>query len=72
MQMIGQDNECVDAEGMTLPRRGYRLAQTGNPVREQRSPPLQQVDREEKAAARDERTTIVRHEQQDSTFDLPC
>ena len=55
---------------MTLPRRGDRLAQAGDLVHEQGLPPLQQVDREEKAAARDERATIVRHGRQDSTFDL--
>lgn len=62
VQMVGQDDKCVDSEGMTLPRRGDRLAQAGNLVHEQGLPPLQQVDREEKASAGDVRAMIVRHE----------
>jgi len=57
MQMVRQDDECVDGEGMTLPRRGDRLAQGSNLVHQQGLPPLQQVDREEKAAARDDSST---------------
>ena len=51
MQMIGQDDEGIDREGMIAPRRRDRLAQQSDLVDEQSSSPLQQVHREEKAPA---------------------
>jgi hypothetical protein len=71
VEMIGQDDERVYREGMTLPGRGDCLAQRGDMIDEQSSASLQQVDREEEASAWNERATIVRHAEQNSTFALP-
>src|SRR5260370_18483665 len=67
MQMIGQDDECVDVEGMAMTCRGDRITQGRNMVDEQGLLPLQQVDREEEASARDECATIVGHVRENST-----
>src|SRR5437899_8728820 len=65
--MIGQHDERVDRPRTALPRPGDRLAQRSDMVDEQGLPRLQQIDGEEPAAARNERATIVWHEEQDST-----
>ena len=62
MQMIGQHDERVDREGMVFARDGNRLAQERDMIDEQGFLSLQQVDREEPAAARNQRTTIIWHE----------
>src|SRR6266702_5258483 len=67
MQMIGQDDERVDVEGMTMTCRGDRIAQGRDMVDEQALLPLQQVDREEEASARDECATIIGHVRENST-----
>lgn len=72
VQMIRQDHESVDGEGMASPRRGDGLAQRDDMVDKQGLAPLQQVDCEEEAPARNERATIVRHGAQDNTFVLPA
>ena len=66
VQMIRQDDDCVDRKVMARARRRDRLSQGRDVVDEQGLPPLQQVDREEPAPARNERTTITQHEAQDS------
>jgi hypothetical protein len=70
VQMIRQDHEGVDGEGVASPRRGDRLAQLGDMIDKQGFAPLQQVDCEKEAPARDERATIVRHGVQDNTIVL--
>jgi len=72
MQMIGQHDECADREGMALAGRGDRLTQGRDMIDQQGLLPLQQVDGEEPASARNERATIIRHETQDSTNTLAC
>jgi hypothetical protein len=67
MQMIGQHDECVDRDGMALPRCGNGLTQSRDMIDEQGFPPLQKVDREEPAATRNKRTAIIWHEIEDST-----
>ena len=67
MDMIWQNDERVDRARVVLPRPGDRLAQRRDMVDEYGLPPLQQINREEPAAARNERATIVWHEEQDST-----
>ena len=62
MQMIGQQHERVDRASLGLPRLGDRLAQRPDMVDEQSLPPLQKVNREEPAAARNEGAMIVWHE----------
>ncbi len=59
--MIGQHDHRVDRKVMARARRRYRLSQRRDMVDEQALPPLQQVDREEPASARNERATIIRH-----------
>ena len=66
MKMIGQDDNCVDRKAMARARDRHRLTQGRDVVDEQGLPPLQEVDREEPAPARNERATIIRHEAQDS------
>jgi hypothetical protein len=62
MQVIWQDDERIDGEGMILPGRSDGLAQGGDMVDEQGPPSLQQIDcEEEEAPARNERAMIVRH-----------
>ena len=68
MQVIGQDDEGIDREGMIAPRRSDRLAQQSDLIDEQGLPSLQQVHREEEAPAQHGRTTIVRHVRQNSTI----
>jgi hypothetical protein len=65
--MIGQHNECVNREDMVSPRISNRVAQDRDIIDKQMLPPIQQVDREEPASARHERTTIIRHEAEDNT-----
>src|ERR1041385_53051 len=65
--MIGQYHECIDLERTALACRSHGLAQDLDMVNEQGLPPVQQVDREEPTSAWNERTTIIRHETQDST-----
>ena len=60
--MIREHDERVNREGMVLPRYGDSLALERDMIDEQCFPPLQQVDRKEPAPARNERTTIIRHE----------
>lgn len=70
VQMIRQDDDCIDRcidrKVMARARRRHRLAQAGDVIDEQGFPPLQQVDREEPASARNERATIIRHGAEDS------
>src|SRR5258708_36132675 len=66
MQVIGQHDERVDREGKALPCAADHLTQVNDMVDEQGSAPLQQIDREEPASTRNESTTIVWHEAQDS------
>src|SRR5882757_420298 len=57
VQMIWQHDERVDREGVVSPRYGNGFAQMRDLIDEQRFPSLQQIDREEPAAARNEGAT---------------
>ena len=67
VQMIGQYHECVDLERTALACRSHGFARDLDMVDEQGLPPVQQVDCEEPTSAWNKRTTIIRHETQDST-----
>jgi len=64
--MIGQNDDCVDRKAVARARRRDCLTQGRDVIDEQGLPPLQEVDREKPASARNERATIIRHDAQDS------
>jgi hypothetical protein len=72
MQMIGQHDECVCREWMISSRRRDRLAPARDMVDEQGLLPLQQIDREEEAPARNEGATVIRHVGENGTLVLPA
>jgi hypothetical protein len=67
VQVIGQHDERIDRARPALPCLGDRHAKRRDMVDEQGLSPLQQINREEPAAAGNERTTIVWHGEPDST-----
>ena len=64
--MIGQNDDCIDSKAVARARRRDCLTQGRDVIDEQGLPPLQEVDREKPASARNERATIIRHDAQDS------
>ena len=61
MQMVGQDHDGFDGERMAPPNISEGFAQEIDVVDEKTQAALGQIDREEKAAAADEISSIVRH-----------
>ena len=66
--MVGQHDECVDGEGMISAHVVATASRKHAMVDEQGLLPLQQIDREEEASARNEGATIIRHVRENSTF----
>jgi len=62
VHVVRQHDESVDFEGILVARAGDRLAKRFDMVDEKRLPPLQQVDGEKPASARDEDAAIIRHD----------
>ena len=61
MQMVRQDDDGFDVERMAPPNIAERLAQEVDVIDEKAQTALSQIGREEKAAAADEVSPIVRH-----------
>ena len=61
MQMIRQDDHCVDVEGPARLRYDDGIAQGFDMFDQQAATTVQQIDREKIASAWNEDTTIVRH-----------
>jgi len=62
MNVIGKRDTCIDIERVPLSRFVGRNAQQVNPIDKHFAAPIKQIDGEEPAAARNECTTIVRHD----------
>ena len=61
MQMVRQDDDGFDVERMAPPNIAERLAQQIDVIDEKTQAALSQIGREEKAAAADKVSPIVRH-----------
>src|ERR1700731_1168104 len=61
MQMVRQDDDGLNVERMAPPNIAERLAQEVDGIDEKTQAALSQIGREEKAAAADEVSPIVRH-----------
>ena len=61
MQMVRQDDDGFDVERMAPPNIAERLAQEVDVIDEKTQAALSQIGREEKAAAADKVSPIVRH-----------
>ena len=61
MQMVRQDDDGLDVERMAPPNIAERLAQEVDVIDEKTQAALSQIGREEKAAAADKVSPIVRH-----------
>jgi hypothetical protein len=61
MQMVRQGDDGLDVERMAPPNMAERLAQEVDVIDEKTQAALSQIGREEKAAAADEVSPIVRH-----------
>jgi hypothetical protein len=61
MQMVRQDDDGFDVERMAPPNMAERLAQEVDVIDEKTQAALSQIGREEKAAAADKVSPIVRH-----------
>jgi hypothetical protein len=61
MQMVRQDDDGFDVERMASPKIAERLAQEVDVIDEKTQAALSQIGREEKAAAADKVSPMVRH-----------
>lgn len=61
VKVVGQDDDRIDRERVTLARLAERRAQERDMIRQQRQSSLREVDGEEEASAGDEVATIRRH-----------
>src|ERR1041385_1021202 len=62
MQMIRKDNDRLDGKRVIGLCLAKRCTQGANVLRKETRPAIQQIDREEEAAASDEIASVLRHE----------